>query len=106
LKRACVVNVLSTSTRRVGATTENVSRQGALIRLEEDVRVRVGALVAVELILNGTVSLNRKCMYCQGVVTRVLERPGMPVKICVRFDHVDFRDLAEAQYVQASTAIM
>ncbi len=60
----------------------------------------------MELILNGAVTLNRKCMYCQGVVTRVLEQPGEHARISVRFDHVDFRNLAEAEYVQAGTVIM
>jgi PilZ domain-containing protein len=106
LKRTCVVNFLSASPVKVVATTENVGRRGALIRLEERLAVEVGAHVEVELMLNGRSTPNRKCMYFRGVVTRVLAEPGKPARIGVQFDYVDFRDSAvEVEYVPA-TAIM
>src|ERR1051326_7520319 len=100
MERACVVNFLGTNPMKAVATTENVGRHGALIRLEQDVPVQPGALVAVELILNGGISPPRKCMYCQGVVVRVLERQGQPVRIGVRFDYMDFREMANVEKLE------
>ena len=106
LRRTCVVNFLSASPVKVVATTENVGRRGALIRLEESLAVEVGAHVEVELMLNRRFTPQRKCMYFRGVVTRVVCQPGEPARIGVQFDYVDFRTtVAEVEYVPA-TAIM
>jgi hypothetical protein len=99
LERACVVNLLGSKPVRIKAVTENVGRGGALLRLEDPIPLEVGARVAVELILNAEASQRawqRKCMYCRGVIRRVLlEDPDSPARIGVSFDYVDFRNLKD-----------
>ena len=100
LERACFVSFFGRTPLKVTAVTENVGRGGALIRLEDAAPVRVGAHVAVELILNGKPSPTQKCMYCRGIVSRVLEDPQGPARIGVRFDYVDFRNVTVMEQVR------
>ena len=93
LERVCFVSFFGRTPLKLTAMTENVGRGGALIRLEDTAPVEVGAHVAVELILNGKPSSTQKCMYCRGVVSRVLDNPFGPPRIGVRFDYVDFRNV-------------
>jgi hypothetical protein len=103
LERLCVVNFLGARPVRVSAVTENVGRGGALIKLEEAVPLKVGATVAVELILNAEITPLRKCMYCRGSIRRVLkDSPYGQARIGVRFDYVDFRALKNEHVLQTA----
>ena len=106
MHRACVVNFFGRAVR-VSAVTENVGRGGALVRLKDPAPVEVGAHVAVELILNGDLTSNRKCMYCRGIICRVLTQdPQGFARIGVRFDYVDFRPLVHNEQQVTARAIM
>lgn len=107
MQRACMVNFFGRGRFRINAITENVGRGGALIRLQDPAPVEVGAHVAVELILNGEPAASRKCMYCRGVISRVLANDSQGFsRIGVRFDYVDFRPLVQDEYEISARAIM
>ena len=102
-----MVNFFGRGMVRVTAVTENVGRGGALIRLMDPAPVEVGAHVAVELILNGELTASRKCMYCRGIISRVLAQgPEGCARIGVRFDYVDFRPLVHHEQEISAKAIM
>lgn len=107
MQRACIVNFIGRGVIRIAAITENVGRGGALIRLQDPAPVELGAHVAVELILNGELTSSRKCMYCRGIISRVLaEDPEGFARIGVRFDYVDFRPLIHYEQELSAKAIM
>jgi hypothetical protein len=71
------------------------------------VPLMVGANVAVEIILNAEITPQPKCLYCKGVIRRVLlEDPEEPARIGVRFDYVDFRDLKDEKVHVLQTAVV
>jgi hypothetical protein len=85
--------------------TENISRDGALIRLEFSHRLPVGMKVDVEILMNYSRHFEMKCMYCRGEIVWVIEETRRSYRIGVHFDRVDFRRASAAPPMKVQHAV-
>ena len=76
--------------------TENISRTGILVawRGEDDTAVPapvVGQVVTVEIELPANHGFGRKCIHCQGTVTRTSPTNGGYPGVALQVSYMDFR---------------
>ena len=75
--------------------TENISRNGILIAWRGDgmplATPVLGQIVTVEIELPANHGFGRKCIHCQGTVTRVSEIEGDCPKVALSVNYMDFR---------------
>jgi hypothetical protein len=90
MERVCVVHVLERKQAKVTAMTDNISRSGAWLRLQDNTVVPQGTRVAVEILLDSASPAQGKCIYCRGIVSRVEEHAAGSC-IGVRFERMGFR---------------
>ena len=99
VKLACRVASPALGGYRWHGTSENISRSGMLLSLEQNqlpvqwIEVGLPATVEVELPVEHT--LGARCIHCEGRVVRVANEDE-ELQIAVRFSNMSFRDLRRA----------
>lgn len=78
---------------RTAMLTENISRDGMLLRWEDSARLpRVGEMLIVEVELPEQEGFERRCIRCQATVARVNAEPGSTFPwVGLRVHAMDFR---------------
>ena len=98
LKLICHFSSPGLGDHRLIGVSENISRNGMLLRLpEQNVTpdyVRVGRNVVVEVELPTEHSLAPRCMHCEGRVVRISNSDDN-VEVALRFSSLEFRNLMQ-----------
>jgi hypothetical protein len=81
----------------ISMTTENMSRNGLLLRWESSALAplpRVGDLLTIEVELPAHHGFEQKCIHCQATVVRVSGgHAGGPPRVGLSVNYMDFRSL-------------
>jgi c-di-GMP-binding flagellar brake protein YcgR len=79
-------------TQAIEGTTLNLSRSGALIRINGGASLEAGDVVVTEVPLPPHRLFNQRCLACKGVAVRAFEQERGWL-VAVQFDHLEFRPL-------------
>ena len=99
LKLVCHIGSPTLGGERLTAVSENISRNGVLLRLDNrgipPKSIEVGRTATVEMELPTEPPLEPRCIRCEGEVVRICSRNG-EVEIAMQFNNVEFRALTKA----------
>ena len=89
-------------------STVNLSRWGALIRIgaETTVGVKAGDHLSVEILLEPNGTVERKSMFCEGVVRRAGNVDEYEWQVAVEFEKVRFRRASPTLNPRIKMAVM
>jgi c-di-GMP-binding flagellar brake protein YcgR len=94
LERVCSILRKTCCSGPIKATTVNVSRSGALIRVDTNSEIswKIGELLVIDLVMEASGQYALKCMRCEARVVRLDLRDGNASFVAVEFNRVEFAD--------------
>ena len=81
-------------TQTIEGVTLNLSRSGALIRIDNGRTLQAGDVLLTEVPLPTNRLFKQRCLACRGVAVRTFEEQEGCL-VAVQFDHLEFRPLTE-----------